>query len=264
MNKQQILDNYLESIQLSESLMLQENINFNSLTNNYKKLITTMKGELVKHKVSVSAIENDAKKLAKRTVKKIRKNYEQGTDPKTTAKLFESEIQSLIKSKMQPVLKKVETSAKANIDLESWKKVVIGVGATILVFFINTFMFNVLILITQNIMLAYVMCAVIIGPIVEETAKSYFIAMNMPWSGTAIFAGLELLRYVQQLLAVGMALPTILLIRAMVIALHFATTAIQKYIQNSAPPGTDYRKIAWLAGVFVHMTWNSMAIIQAT
>ena len=105
---------------------------------------------------------------------------------------------------------------------------------------------------------------IVVAPMTEEALKTYFIARGLPWVGTAVVFGLELVQYIGTIVMQGGKLSKALVLRAISLLMHFSTTYIQKKIIDSAVDEDDIKKkmfVAWLTGCAVHMAWNVFAIV---
>ena len=121
-------------------------------------------------------------------------------------------------------------------------------------------------------MMFMVFNAVVVAPMLEEAVKNWFIQKNMPWVGTGVVFGIELVMYVFSIMAAGGSLPAALVARLAGLLMHFGTTAIQKYMMDKdkdkgydVMPGQQKQTVllAWSTGVLIHATWNALAIMYS-
>jgi len=158
--------------------------------------------------------------------------------------------------------KKIKASV---IKMDLSEKIMMSILLFCIVLFVNTFLLHLTIIfgmIVSSLRFCLGVFFVLIGPIIEETAKKYAIEEGYPFVFTAIFSGLEFLIYVGRLLALGMSLPKIILIRAIGVGLHFTTTMIQKhyYDKSIAQNDKNIQYQGYIIAISIHALFNLVAI----
>lgn len=139
----------------------------------------------------------------------------------------------------------------SEVDMKDVPKAVI---LTFFVVIVNTFFLYLFMLLLGPIS-GYLLTAILIGPIVEEAAKT--ISINEKMSGTffIVFNIAEFCNYV-----FGMGVKP--LVRLIPVAMHLATTIIQKHKMSKALADgknqAEANKEAFFAGVAIHSLYNFM------
>jgi hypothetical protein len=245
MNCNNLVTIYLEYLNYSESYVIIESFDVHSISKAIGKKLDIVEKELKKLKVNISSLKDFGKDL----FKILMKYYDQGKSPKDTADLLKDEISSKLKAIVE----------KSDIDLTIGGKVSRSLISFLMIVVINTVLMGLFIPFGPTV--ALILTGVTIAPLVEESLKTYFIKMNMPYFGTSIVFGLELIMYVVQLTLGGMIVPMSILLRIPSYLMHFFTTFIQKHIRESGTILQDRNKIAWFAAVLIHCFFNSIMIV---
>lgn len=256
-----ILDSYLSALTvdeityLREAEILVEGLTPEKLKDFHKKSIAKIKETVKGVGLSPDKIEKAGKAFSKRA----KQMFDQGKSPQDASKL-------LMKSMFTAVGGYVK-QAKGHYDemtdlYEGWEKLLISIAAFILILFINGFLMG-LIVGVMGPEVGMMLFIIVAGPMAEEALKSWFIQNGMPWIGTGVVFGFELVMYVMRLTAMGASLPKILLVRVAALGMHFATTFVQRYIANKADLDNEdkYLFAAWAAGCAIHITWNLFGMI---
>jgi hypothetical protein len=218
----------------------------------YSINIDLVKKYLLKQGVDVEGIKIDSEKVAK----SIKKDFNERKDPQV--------IQDKIVIGIKKIVKNELTTLKSSfVEKSLSEKVIYSIIMFLIVFCINTIIFTIL----NGILfgLGSILLVVILGPIIEETAKRWAIKEDMPWVYTGIFAGLELIKYVFTLVEAGSLLIPTLILRISALMMHFSTTLIQKYFYDKDKEegniSTENTEIGYILAIFIHVTWNVAAII---
>ena len=262
MDKDLIIREYLAYLQgplvITESdiLFLQESAVVSrmvkSINTNIEKTITKV---LRRYNIAVEAIKKDAKKYPS----KVKALYDRNVPPEKAS----VQISKMISKDIANYLKKASNNTS---DLFLDEKILLSILIFILLLFFNTFMINTIALIIDDPEIAMAIGAIVVGPLTEEAIKNYFIQEGMPWMGTGIVFGLELLHYVLRFIYSGMKIGKFVLIRLASLLLHFTTTFVQKKIIESADEDDPDQQLkrAWIAyavGVGIHALWNTMGLV---
>jgi hypothetical protein len=107
---------------------------------------------------------------------------------------------------------------------------------------------------------------IVIAPLTEEFAKRLAIKEKYPWVFTGVFAGIEAIKYIVQMIQLGGSAPAVLITRAIVFMMHFATTFVQKYLMDKVGEGELSEKwgiISFVIAVSLHAIWNGMGLMFA-
>jgi len=260
MNKQQILINnylgFLQSIErshvITETDYLIEIISKEKLTNLTKKQLEFIEKTLVKFKINISSLKSKAKQQAY----KLKAEFDKGKTPEEVS----DKMMQHVSKEVKYALKKSKDKIK---ELSTTKKIVFGIIAFLIIFYVNTIISQLLLLVVSNPTTVVSIIALVVAPLVEETAKSFFIKKDMPWIGTSVVFGLEAIHYIAQLIfSGGAAIAKMAVVRLAALLMHFSTTYIQKkIIEKGEAEDKDRAFIAWTVGVGIHISWNAMALL---
>lgn len=239
---------YLEFLYLEEKLqndlLLTEMPNFSEMKKQFSGQI--LKAEnIVKKYINI----NDLKKLAKSYSKKLKTYYEQGKTPEDASKLMCKDIATNIVSKVKK--------------LSLPKKIIYSIAGLYLLIVMNLLMnFSLIWFARLTAVQARNVCSIIFAPIFEETLKNYFIQKGMPWIGTGIVFGIELVDYLVRFITSGGNVLKTLLVRAVTLLMHFSTTYVQKkIIESGEEKDVDRKFVAFLVGFGIHASFNGLMII---
>lgn len=249
---------YNRDIQKIEDL-LEEGFNQNKidkLKDSYDKNIKIVKKILLDNGIDVSRIQNQGLLLGK-TVKNDIKNREK---PEV--------IQNKLIKGAAKIIKKEAISAKKSFEEKSLsEKITRSLFIFVIVLFLNTLFGGIFIgFLGEQVGIAVL--AVVIAPLVEESAKRLSIIHDHPWIYTGIFAGLELLQYVISLISAGGLLVPVLIVRLVTLLMHFSTTFIQKYFKekgeekNKQGMENNLEMIGYFLAIGIHVTWNIIGLIM--
>ena len=103
----------------------------------------------------------------------------------------------------------------------------------------------------------------VIAPIIEEIGKRIAVKGKYPFVYVTIFSGLEFLLYYSKMVSLGISVPKIVLVRGLVVAMHFVTTAIQNHYYKKSIEKDD-PKIqfnGFVIAVSIHMLYNFFALM---
>lgn len=259
---------YLLSLSFEEQIeervdqLLQEGLTFDAIAKKYKTLMVKAEKILKANNISVAKLKSKGKAFGNR----FQKLYDQGKTPKQASKQFMSELLSFTKKLAKPVIDKAKAAGEATEESSTAAKIGVAV-----VFFIILMIVNTAIMIPLAIafgpMVGLTLVAIIVGPILEEAVKAYFVANNMAYIGTAVTFGIEYLNYVVMMVGSGMALPVAMMIRVIPLMMHFITTWIQKFFyekgkETGIPSEMEKQQfVGWCGGVAFHMAFNALALI---
>lgn len=250
-----LTEEYLYYLQLEQNFSINERELLNELSlGDIKKVfkkINIAEKIVERYGITKSSIKSVALQCSK-TVKNL---YKKGTTPEEASK----EISNIILEK-----------SKNNLKLLSKKVNELSIGEKIFIALIMIYILLVFSSIISTVLAVFVdqetlisITTIIVAPMLEEALKSFFINMNMPWTGTAVVFGIELIQYVIMILLTEGKLVKALLVRAAGLLMHFTTTFIQKKLIDAAK-GSNHEEVvlfaAWLSGVCIHVTWNFIAV----
>jgi hypothetical protein len=254
-----LLDSYVYINEIEEYFILNEGLSFDAIYDKYIDLTKKARKILKDNNVNISSLESAGKKIGSN----LKKQYENGKTPQEVSKMFTNQITSVIKTAMQPVLKKVQAMGDKVDEFKYWEKILVVVGIFCLLMVVQTACMIPL-MITFGPRTGMIINAIVFAPIFEEAIKTFYITSGMPWSGTAMLFGLEFINYVVKMAIMGLSIPGAIIVRTMALAMHFSTTYIQKLIMDKTQDSPDqgkYMFAAWMAGVAIHMSWNTFGII---
>jgi hypothetical protein len=254
-----ILENYLEFLHYVEQSdilteqeieILVEGISKEKIVNLTKKKLQIVEKLLKKMKINVGKLRGEAKKAGE----KIQGEFKKGTKPEDVGKILTKHAIKNLKAHLNQIE-----------DMELGEKIALGFVGFLVVFYFNSVIMTALMMVlSSNPELVMQITAVVVAPMIEEALKSYFINKNMPWTGTLIFSGFELIQYLIQGVFGGLKITKMLIIRLTSLLMHFSTTFIQKkIIETSKEHDIDEDKaafIAWVTAVVIHASWNTLAL----
>jgi len=249
---------YNRDIQKIEDLLEEGFIQnkIDKLKDSYDKNIKIVKKILLDNGIDVSRIQNQGLLLGK-TVKNDIKNREK---PEV--------IQNKLIKGAAKIIKKEAISAKKSFEEKSLsEKIARSLFIFVIVLFLNT-LFGGIFIGFLGAQVGMVVLAVVIAPLVEESAKRLSIIHDHPWIYTGIFAGLELLQYVISLISAGGLLVPVLIVRLLALLMHFSTTFIQKYFKekgeekNEQGMENNLEMIGYFLAIGIHVTWNIIGLIM--
>jgi len=249
---------YNRDIQKIEDLLEEGFIQnkIDKLKDSYDKNIKIVKKILLDNGIDVSRIQNQGLLLGK-TVKNDIKNREK---PEV--------IQNKLIKGAAKIIKKEAISAKKSFEEKSLsEKIARSLFIFVIVLFLNT-LFGGIFIGFLGAQVGMVVLAVVIAPLVEESAKRLSIIHDHPWIYTGIFAGLELLQYVISLISAGGLLVPVLIVRLLALLMHFSTTFIQKYFKekgeekNKQGMENNLEMIGYFLAIGIHVTWNIIGLIM--
>jgi len=237
---------------LSEAVIVDKLVSYVKATE--AKISTT----LVKYKIKASEVKKDGRELAKKYNIKIKKMHTQKISVEKAGELIGDDIKAAVK-------KRIEAAKVAWKGLDISKKIIIGIIMMVLVLLVNSLIIHTLIA-HFPYMTAVRLGASIVAPLVEEASKTIFIHLKMPYVGTGIVYGLEMLMYAIKAVAMGVSLPRIIIVRIAGLTMHFLTTFIQKKIIETSKPDDAIRSkankviIAYMTGVLIHSMYNVLVM----
>lgn len=249
---------YNRDIQKIEDLLEEGFIQnkIDKLKDSYDKNIKIVKKILLDNGIDVSRIQNQGLLLGK-TVKNDIKNREK---PEV--------IQNKLIKGAAKIIKKEAISAKKSFEEKSLsEKIARSLFIFVIVLFLNT-LFAGIFIGFLGAQVGIAVLAVVIAPLVEESAKRLSIIHDHPWIYTGIFAGLELLQYVISLISAGGLLVPVLIVRLLALLMHFSTTFIQKYFKekgeekNKQGMENNLEMIGYFLAIGIHVTWNIIGLIM--
>lgn len=249
---------YNRDIQKIEDLLEEGFIQnkIDKLKDSYDKNIKIVKKILLDNGIDVSRIQNQGLLLGK-TVKNDIKNREK---PEV--------IQNKLIKGAAKIIKKEAISAKKSFEEKSLsEKIARSLFIFVIVLFLNT-LFGGIFIGFLGSQVGIAVLAVVIAPLVEESAKRLSIIHDHPWIYTGIFAGLELLQYVILLISAGGLLVPVLIVRLIALLMHFSTTFIQKYFKekgeekNKQGMENNLEMIGYFLAIGIHVTWNIIGLIM--
>lgn len=261
MQKQITLEYYLEIMQVHEDIMLYEGIfddikkftsrisksTLSTLKRVYVNNIAIIRKILNEHKINISKVENDSKKLALAVKSKMIYAMKTGTDIQTQVN----------KSITEGIIKSVTETVEDFGGDDTSKSIVL----LVIVIAINSLIITLCSAVALTYPIVSVIPAILVAPITEEIAKQIAIRGDYPWLYTSIFAGTEMAMYIIDLTSKGMALGLVVIARIISVMFHFTTMIIQKsFYESGVESGDETQKQTGLfIGMILHCTWNSLA-----
>jgi hypothetical protein len=255
-----LIEDYLNYIHMEEQYnlteqeteMLIEMISKDDVAKFVKKQLKFIEGVLKTFKVNIKYIKDAASK----NVVKLERAFQDGKTPEQISSIMVTDGYNALKketSKIKDKFKEIPTDKKLWIALLSF--IVIVYVATLISVALSS-------VIANPVVVTYI-TSIIVAPMIEEAAKNYFIARGMPWVGTGVVFGLELIQYMLGVLFSGTkVIIKFLALRIVALLMHFSTTYVQKkIIEKGEESGKDAAFKAWIVGVGIHMLWNLFATI---
>lgn len=257
-----LLDSYLEFLTYSrenfilteaEEQQLLEGITRDKLKTFSQKNMKIIEKALHGAKANINGLRQNAKRYAKT----LEKDFKSGMTQEEASK-------RMVKDGVVVITKEIKAmKEKAIGEWTTEKKIWVAILMFVLIFYVNTILMLLLTHMLKNPQLAMHITTIIIGPMVEESVKAYFIEKGMPWVGTGVVFGIELVYYLCGMMFGGIkVISKFLLLRLGTLLMHFTTTYVQKKIIESGEAAEkDRRFIAWTVGVGIHVLWNIMSIV---
>lgn len=256
-NKKLLLESYEVISEIDENLI--ERVLHEAKDVSDSKIDATIKV----HKENMKALEKIAKenkidissfkKTAQDLAKVAKASFKKGIPVEKASK---EAITRVGKKLFKKAVKRYE-------ELTTGEKIGGSILIVLLILFINTIAGVFLTLRLGKI--GYFALIVIIGPLVEESAKRYAIVKKYPIVFTTIFAGFEAVTYIARMINMGISLPAALIVRGLSVCLHFTTLFIQMHYHKKAEEeiyDADALELkGYLIAFTVHSLWNLMAII---
>jgi len=202
--------------------------------------------------------EKEIKKMVSSAEEKVMDLYESGVQPKEAGE----KLSSLLKKEIVKKIKSVHTKYKYG-QLRADEKILIAIAGFIIVFAVNIMILKLLAASSLSQIKAIYIASVILGPIIEESLKTYFIAKKMPWVGTTVAFGIEAVQNAFMAIQMGGNIAKVIILRTAALLMHLTTTFIQKKIIDNYDDDSKAIFIAWLSGTVVHMTWNLATLLNA-
>lgn len=277
---QSLIENIQPNTQRMQKWFLKEDVSVEEIIKEAELIlekVDPMKaGGIVKSRLKIAekavkeyGIAPEKLKMAgKNAVKKFRGYYDKGLKPKEASKQITTEILKVAQNHIQKAISKSSIGKKAQ---DSEVKILIAIAAFIVILIMQGAITGLMALAGMPFgmgSVATVLLVIVIGPMIEEAVKTWFIEKNMPWTGTAVTFGIEAILYINSMMMMGASLPAALIARAVALLMHFATTAMQKVIIDKAPTSkpeerANYLFLGWCAGVLIHASWNALSLIYA-
>lgn len=174
---------------------------------------------------------------------KITTAYKKGVSPEKVAK-------DIVRDLIKDIVKYVkEASVPKKLFIATIFFLVVMQLESICLIFLSTFLGAVGPEHVQRLLL------IVIAPLIEEGVKAFGIAKKYPWIMTGVFAGLESVKNIFQLVMVGASPTRMILIRAITIVMHFSTMLIQKHFKEK-----DMALVGFIAAFLIHAIFNMLAI----
>lgn len=185
------------------------------------------------------------------------------TNPKkVTIPFFKKALDEI---KENPNLVKIRTD-----DPSSAQKWMHSIGVLIIILLLNTYLGVILVAVctmavgSTGAIIGIALLAIFIAPLTEESGKFFSILNRSEKEFLIVLNGFELLHYVGGMVAVGVSLPTALLLRLGPVLMHIATTYIQKYFikrgektKNIASANTGLT-----IGIIIHGIFNFFSMLS--
>lgn len=240
------LDYLFEGDQLNVEPLL-ESFSETKALESYKNNLKVAKDFLKDKGISLSSIKSISNKFSP----KIKKMMDSGLSPKEAS----SKISKDVSKEMITLLKKVKQS-----NPNMTQKIIGSVSIFTMLILSQSFIVGFLGgLISPEI--AMRVAAVTLAPVFEEYAKRVAIRRKYPFVYTGIFAGVEFLMYVIDLVSRGANLPRTIIMRSITLLMHFSTTFIQKLIIDKYGIDSFAGRISWIIAVVIHSLFNILGII---
>jgi hypothetical protein len=260
-SKSELLESYLSYVQtyeqtivISEYQMQEYLLEMKDLS---KKTEEFMKWGEKKLKDVYNISVDPIRKLGKKQGELLRKEFDKGTTPEQLGKKIASSVKNFI-------IEQGKKAVKSFKETEFKKKILVGILVLCIIFYTNSLLVYLLSLVLSPSMVTPIV-AIVLAPLVEEAAKTFFIKKDMPWVGTLVVFGLEAVQYIFMLILSGATITGTLILRLATILMHFSTTYVQKKIIDKHEIGDKKAEyIAWATGVGIHAAWNAVAIVFNT
>ncbi len=260
-----ILDDYISYLQNDLHFNINEDILYefslidtNKMVKSYEKNMKAVKMFLSDHGVDIRYIEGQAKKASLI----IKKSQKRNIPAKEVT-------QTIIKKILKPMASKLVKGAKVsvddtavNTDAEIFEKILKSLGIFIIVLFVTSVIGSWVASIGLSQAHILFIGACIVAPFVEEYAKRVAILGDYPFIYTGIFAGLEAIMYIVGSVVTEVPIATIIIIRTIAFAFHFATTHIQKLFHDESKIDSNVNSITgYYIAVAIHMLWNALWLV---
>jgi len=235
-----------DSIELPDKIKkIIKEINVKKAITEYKQYNNLIKSYLKKNNININRISLQAKKIGKTISIDLKKAYKQKIPP--------SKFSENIKNK---IFKNLDDAVG-----ESFNTFADTFGASIavfvLIFYLNTLAFVVITILTKNPPLATYIAVLLIGPIIEEYAKHWFLESNIKagLTYTFIFASAEFFYYIMNWVIHGNLTVCLLIARIIWVILHMGLAKIQtEFIK------IDHSFLGYVVAVLLHMSFNTIAL----
>lgn len=260
MNRKEI-DQYLYLVQEIEQTkcLLEVEVMLNEISlDDVKKYVSNMKiVENILNKYNVSVTE--LKRFGKTLSNKVTSLYKKGIPVEEASHEITKDMTNFTMKKIKKLIYRYE-------EMELSEKILLSIALFVVVGTIHGIAADLIYAITKDANAAHYITAIVVAPMTEEGIKNYFIEKGMPWVGTGVVFGLELLAYVFMMIRSGIEIGKALIARLIGLLIHFTTTFIQKKIIDTAEVGNEddheqKRLIAYVTGVCIHAAWNTFATV---
>lgn len=261
------LNSYLRY--LSEDELLNEGIIADDIMYGLKQLIDRyqinlrlFEDWLRKKNINVREIKNDAKKDARRLRVLM------------TSKSTKEKVGSFVKEKTVVAVSKQMHRIKDNLTTaykqEGFQAIILSILMVILVIFINTLFYEVIVFAFKGEVAGTLLGAIICAPLVEEYAKRLAILGGFPYMFTTIFGLQEMIGAIRNLTEKGYSITKSIFMRLVGLLTHYATTMLQKhYYEKSIAYKTkkydvydeDKSKYGYFIGIFIHALFNILTFV---
>lgn len=254
------LNEYLNFIQEFDydKLIKEQEYLLETMTMDDVKKVSNKLNLVKKYAAKYGITQSGIDKMVSGVQSKIRNMYDSGMSPEEAGKNVSKMLKKAVIQKLK------QTKAKYK-ELRTDQKILIAVLGFICIMVMNTTVALMLMATPIGPAAALHITCVVVAPMVEEALKSFFIAKGMPWVGTGVVFGLELVNYMFNGMKMGLRLGRFLIARLCGLLMHFSTTFVQKKIIDSASEESKSEAmfVAWATGFAIHAMWNLMAVVYA-
>ena len=242
-------DDFIEIDKILQEGFISDNID--KLKNSYEKNMKTVNTFLVDHGVNLKRLKRKAINLKN----EIKGDFHNRVDPKTLTKKISYKISKIVIDEGKQLKDTIENEYSLG------EKIFGSILIFICVFISSSLILSISAPILGN--LAMIVTSIIVAPIIEEAGKRIAVLEKYPWVYTGIFAGIEMLMYVFDLINAGGAITAVIIMRLMALMMHFGTAIIQKYFHDKSISENDdsYSYAGYILAVFVHATWNIIGVL---
>jgi len=263
MNSTQLVEAYIETLRYEPISILTEGAIIDKLKKMYKHFKSRIKSATSMFKKYGIKLTDITKKGTAKFKEKLWKMYKSGVTAKEAGKKLLGEIIAFIIPFFKPMYDKFLNMGKTQ---KLISKLLIAAIVVALVLILNTSMVTLLTRVGISTIDAITIMAVSLGPLLEESMKTFFIGLGIPWAGTALFAVAEFVLYMKMLGTSGSQLAILAVSRVITGIMHMLFTYTQIDVGKEAEKKGDSKAKAlfkgWAVASMIHMGMNTLSMIM--